>query len=173
MTATYAAISLNTAFGNGKSMLSIFNGSGSGVVIRVYRIWTINSTITAISGVTCDISIRRITASSSGTTVVPFKHDSNSSDVPAQVLFRTNATVTATDILRIHNTDNDEVSSAGTGTNELSILFPLKMIWESGYYDSNVEPLVLREGYGITVNSDTNTTIGTLDVYMEFTVSAS
>lgn len=169
MAATYTAASVDIAYGNGKSMLSVFNGSGSGVVLKVYRIWTINSAITAVTGVVCDVSLRRISTSSAGTTVTPLKHDTNSANLPAQVAIATNATVTTGDIFRVVNQDNDEPASGGTGTNELAILFPLRVIWESGYHDTRIEPIVLREGEGITVRSDTNTTVGTLDVYIEFT----
>lgn len=173
MAATYTAVSIDTAYANNKSMLTIFNGSGSGVVLRIYRIWTTNSQLTGVTGVVQNLAIRRLIASSGGTTITPVKHDTNSSNLPAQVLITTNATDTVTDTLRICRRDNDEPAVAGTGTNELAMLFPLNLIWESGYYDTTIEPLVLREGEGITVRNETSTTVGSLDVFFEFTSGAS
>ena len=170
MAATYTAASINTAFANLKSMMSIFNGSGSGKTLKVYRIWIINSQLTAVTGVVITLALRRITACTVGTPITPVKHDTNSANLPAQVIVGTNNTDTISAVTyRLIRRDNDEPAVAGTGTNELSMLFPMNLIWEAGYYDSNVEPLTLPEGYGIALRCETSTVVGSLDVYMEFT----
>lgn len=170
MAATYTAASINTAFANLKSMLTIFNGSGSGKTLKIYRIWIINSQLTAVTGVVLTLALRRITASTVGSAITPVKHDTNNASLPAQVVIGTNNTDTiSATTYRLIRRDNDEPAVAGTGINELSMLFPMNLIWESGYYDSTIEPLTLPEGYGITLRCETSTTVGSLDVYMEFT----
>jgi hypothetical protein len=44
------------------------------------------------------------------------------------------------------------------------------MLWESSYKDTNVQPIVLRQGYGISVNNTSNTIVGVADFFIEFTV---
>lgn len=171
MASTYTASSINTTFTNLKTMLSVFNGAGSGVVLRVYRIWALNSQTSAVTGVAVDLSLNIITAASAGTAASVFKHDSLNSNLPAQVTALTGSTITIANTLRVINTDNDEVSVNTNSINELSTLFPLCLIWESGYNDSTVEPLVLREGYGVAIRNDTSTTVGSFDFYIEFTVT--
>ena len=85
MAQTYTAAGIGVAFGNNKSMLGIFNGVGSGRVVRVYRVWVLNNQTAAVTGVLTTWTLRKTSAQSAGTAITPTKHDTASETAPAQV----------------------------------------------------------------------------------------
>lgn len=173
MAQTYTAGFIGVAFGNNKSMAGIFNGSGSGRIVRVKRVWILNNQTTGVTGVLTTFNLRRSTAQSSGTSVTPVKHDTNSETAPAQVLFAHGATVTSADILRSWVWSNDE-PAASTGTSdELECLVPLNCVWDAATGDADIEPLVLREGQGIDVRHTGSSAVGVADIFIEYTLASS
>jgi hypothetical protein len=175
MAQTYTLGGIAVAFGNAKHMLSIFNGASSGRVIRVKRIWVLNNQTTGVTGVLTTWAIRRTSAQSAGTTNTPTKHDTASEAMPAQVLTATGATVTNTgDVqLRTFVWSNDE-PAASTGTSdEFECLVPLNCVWDSATGDTDVEPITLREGQGVTVQHTGSSVVGVCDIFIEFTLAAS
>lgn len=176
MADTHTIAALAVAFGNNKSMASLFNGASSGKVLRVYRVWMLNNQTGAVTGVLTTFSLRRSTAQSAGTAITPVKHDTNAATLPAQVVAATGATVTSAtaDTLRTVVWSNDE-PAASTGTSdEFECLVPLNCIWDSDpSSSSNVEPIVLREGFGLDVRHTGSTVVGVADFFIEFTSAAS
>lgn len=174
MAATFTLTSAGTTFGNAKHMLSIFNGAGSGRVLRIKRIWLLNNQTTAVTGVLTTFALRRTSAQSAGTSVVPTKHDTTSANLPAQVLSATGATVTNTgdSPVRTFMWSNDE-PAASSGTNdEFECLVPLNCVWDSATGDTDIEPITLRPGEGLTVQHTGSTTVGVVDIFIEFTDAA-
>jgi hypothetical protein len=49
MADTFTAAATGATFASNKSMLGLFNGAGSGRVLRVYRIWCLNNQTSAVS----------------------------------------------------------------------------------------------------------------------------
>lgn len=171
MAQTYTAGYAGITFAANKSMLSIFNGSGSGRVVRVYRIWVLNNQTAAVTGVLTTFRIERTSAQSGGTAITPVKHDTTNETLPSQIVVATGATITAAGTLRTFVWSNDE-PAVGTGTwDEFETMIPLCCVWDSGYGDSNVQPITLREGEGLSVTHTGSTTVGNVDIWMEFTVS--
>lgn len=173
MAKTYTASAIAAAFGSNKSMLGIFNGAGSGRVIRIYRVWCLNNQTAAVTGVLTTFALRRSSAQSAGTTIVPVKHDTASETHPAQILVATGATVTNTADLAMRTWvwSNDE-PSASTGTSdEFECLVPLNCVWDSTG-DANIEPIVLRPGEGIDVRHSGSSAVGVADVFIEYTCEA-
>lgn len=159
MAQTYTAAFLAVAFGNNKSMGAIFNGAGSGRVIRVKRIWVLNNQTAAVTGVLTTFALRRSSAQTAGTAVTPTKHDTASENMPAQVAVATGATVTLTADLALRQWvwSNDE-PSASTGTSdEFECLIPLNCVWDAATGDADLEPIVLRAGEGIDVRHSGST----------------
>ena len=172
MAETHRAAFLGVAFGNNKSMAGVFNGSGSGKILRVYRVQVLNNQTTAVTGVLTTFALRRSSAQSSGTSVTPVKHDTNSASLPAQVLTAHGATVTSAsgDTVGTFMWSNDEPAVSSATSDELETIPSLMYVWESDpSSSSNVEPLVLREGQGIDVRHTGTTTVGTADIFIEFT----
>jgi hypothetical protein len=90
----------------------------------------------------------------------------------AQVLCATGATPTLTgNPYRQWAWSNDE-PAASSGTNdEFECLVPLNCVWDSTG-DANIEPIVLREGEGVSVHHPGSSAVGNADIFLEFTNSA-
>jgi len=174
MAQTYTAGFLATAFGNNKSMAAILNGSGSGRIVRIKRIWVLNNQTAAVTGVLTTWALKRSSAQSAGTAVTPTKHDTASEAMPAQVAIATGATVTQTSdvALRTFVWSNDEPAASGATSDEFECLVPLNCIWDSATGDGDLEPIVLREGQGIDVRHTGATTVGVCDIFIEFTLAS-
>jgi hypothetical protein len=172
MADTFTAAAVGATFAANKLMLGLFNGAGSGRVLRVYRIWCLNNQTAAVTGVLTTMSLRRSTAQSGGTAITPQKHDNNAANLPAQVLCATGATPTLTgNPYRQWAWSNDE-PAASSGTNdEFECLVPLNCVWDSTG-DANIEPIVLREGEGVSVHHPGSSAVGNADIFLEFTNSA-
>lgn len=154
-----------------RCVLGIYNGTGSGKVVRVYKIWALNNQTVAVTGVRLQFDIRKLTTGSGGTPLAPVKHDSSSPSFPAQVVAAQNMSYTLSDLIRRIPWSNDEpVSFTANTIDELEVVPSLNVWWESSYTDSNVQPLVLREGQGLGIIQTTSTTVGVADFFMEITV---
>ena len=171
MAATFRAVGSGITFASSKHMLSLFNGSGSGAVLSVYRIWVLNNQTSAVTGVFTTLEVRRSTAQSGGTSVTPIKMDTNSSNLAAQVLCAHNATVTAasTDVFTRIGWSNDEAAVTSATNDELECIPALMEILSAGIGNSALEPVVCRETYGITLFHGGSTAVGNMDIVFEFT----
>lgn len=171
MTATWSVLSKNTLFAQNKCMISVFNASGSGVVLRLYRAWMLNNQLTAVTGVLTNVEIRKLSSMSGGTTLTPAPRDTSSTALPAQVTAATNASVTPTDLYRRVIWSTDEPAANATVTmDEFELIPSLNCIWVMGYRTTMVEPIVLREGQGFGI-INTGAVVGQADLYFEFTVT--
>lgn len=170
---TYTGAAVGVSFAANKSMIGLYNGTGSGQILRVYRIWILNNQTVAVTGTITNLEIRRCTALSGGTSLTPIKHDSNNTAIPGQVIASTGGSPTLTDLFRRALWSTDEPSANATATiDELQTLIPLGCIWDVGYGDATVEPIVCREGQGVSLQS-LGATTGVADVFIEFTMAAS
>ncbi len=174
MAQTYTVGVLGATFANNKSMLGVFNGAGSGRIVRVKRVWVLNNQTTGVTGVLTTWRVQRTTTQSGGTAQTPVKHDTSSETAPAQVLFATGPTVTldTAGIFRQFAWSNDEPAT-GTGTwDELECLVPMTCVWDSATGDGDIEPITLREGFGLSVHHSGSSAVGVADVFVEYTLAA-
>jgi hypothetical protein len=174
MAQTYTVGAVGATFGNNKSMLGIFNGVGSGRIVRVYRVWVLNNQTAGVTGVLTTWTMRRSSAQTGGTAITPTKHDTASETAPAQCLFATGptATLTADVALRAWVWSNDEPAVSSATSDEFETLVPLNCVWDSTG-DANIEPLVLREGQGVSIHHAGSSAVGLCDVFVEYTLAAS
>ncbi len=154
-------------FGANKSMASVFNGSGSGVVLKIKRIWVLNNQTSAVNGILTNLEVRRITASSGGSDLIAHKMNTTYSDLPAQVLIKSGATTTATNIFRTTLWSTDEPTLSGNTIDEWETFPVVNTIWDSGNKESSIQSIVLREGYGVEIRQPGANTIGLLDIQIE------
>lgn len=173
MAATHTLAGVGVTFANGKHMLSLFNGAGSGRVLRVYRAWMLNNQTAAVTGVLTTMALRKTSAQSGGTAISPVKHDSASASLVAQVLAAAGATVTNTaDVqFRTWMWSNDEPSASTATNDEMECLIPLNCIFDATG-DSNIEPITLRPGEGVTMQHSGTSAVGVADLFIEFTDAA-
>jgi hypothetical protein len=153
-------------------MLDVFNATGTARVIRAYRCYWFNNGTGAVTGVITTGQVRRITAASGGTAVTPVKHDTSSSALDANTTAGTNRTVTGTDIFRRFLFVNEEPVVAGTTQANWLTLVPFAEIWNAGYGDTNVEPIVCRAAEGVQLFHSGSSTVSTADLEIEFTDAA-
>lgn len=174
MAQTYTIAAPGIAPAANKSMIAVFNGSGSGRIVRLYRAWLLNNGTTSVTGVVSLMTLSRITAGSGGNAITPTKHDSGNENFPAQIVVANNMTVTTSDIFRRWIWSYDEATANTAATlDEFETLLPLTTVWDVGYGETNIEPLTCRETYGVSIQNVTNTTVGTVDLFMEVTLASS
>jgi hypothetical protein len=170
---TWRATAQAVAFANPKAMLDVYNNSAARV-IRIYRAYCFNNQWAAVTGVIGYLSIIRTTSSTGGTTVSPIPHDTNNTSLDANVTAGYGRTVGVGGTYRRLTWHPDEPSVFTVDIDALLTLVPFAEIWNSGYGDSNVEPLLCRasqaEGYCIY---SATMTAGLADLEMEFTDAAS
>ena len=172
MAATFRATGGGIAYASSKDMLNVFNGTATARVIRVYRAYWFNNGTAAVTGVITTAQCRRITAASGGTAVTPVKHDTNSSNLDAATTAGTNQTTTGTDIFRRFLFVNEEPVVAGTTQANWLTLVPFAEVWNAGYGDTNVEPVTCRASQGFQLFHSGTSAVGTADLEIEFTDSA-
>lgn len=135
----------------------LFNASGSGLVLRVTRLLVI-PTLTAVTGVGLTWEVIRTTAvGTGGTTRTPVRHDTAAASLPAQVTARSKPSGGATsgDVLYYLNSSSEETNPYAGLASQLNHL---------------PEPVVLREGQGLKVEQTTNSSVGSTNIVMVFTV---
>lgn len=173
MAATYRVQANNIIYGNGKSLLALWNGAGSTDILKVNRIYFLNNQVgvAAGTGILVTLHLTMITAYTGSARVFPTKLKTASSNLNSNVVASTGATVTeASQVLRRVVWSGDEPSTSELTTDTLQLIPNLNIIWDSGYVDTNTEPLTLNASQGVHVKCNTNTTathMGT--IIMEFT----
>lgn len=174
MANTWHSSAQGIAYAANKHMLDVFNASASTRFIRVYRAWLFNNGTTGVTGVLNQARINIITAASAGTAVTPVAHDTSNSALNANTTSGHNRTITVGSILRqiIHSPDEPVVTTLDWDA--IGTLIPFAEWWNSGYADANIQPITCRSGEnrGLSIQSITQT-VGSADVEMEFTDSAS
>ncbi len=172
MAATYRLKAQNVVFGTNKSMVSLWNGSGSTDILKVNRIYLLNNQVgvAAGTGVLVQLELRLITAHTSVQRLFPFKLKQSSPDLHANVIGNTGATVTDSSLFRRIIWSGDEPSQNELNTDTFQLIPSLNLIWDSGYVGSGIEPITLNANQGIHLKCITATTATFLgNCIIEFT----
>lgn len=153
---TYYLLADAVTFAQNKSHMSIINGAGSGVKLRVRKIFQVNNSLSAVTGVACRFDFMRATGHSSGSAVTPQKADSSAADLPAEVTVKTGATISGeSGLLFPYTCQNDEVTAANT-----AVANYLAQLMNAVPEGEDIQPLTLNEGEGLTIKQITNTVVG-------------
>jgi hypothetical protein len=163
---TYYALADAVAFAANKHMISIHNAAGSGVLVALKKMFLINLTLAAVTGVALRQDVKRFSAVHTGGTVVtPTTADSLNPALPAGITCKTGATLTDLSLIFPLTFTNDE----GGATQA----FPSTMLQAGINWlpeGSEVQEVRLREGEGLTIKNITSTTIGSYAYLIVFTV---
>jgi hypothetical protein len=158
------------AFAAGKNMAAILNGHAT-EKIKIRRVGLLNAQTAGVTGVLCSIELRKYTGAglATPTAVTPVKHDSAQA-APTTATIGHAGTPSGTPVVlrRIFWSSDEAAISTGT-LDEWETIVPLNIIWDAGYYDPTVEPLVLNQNEMISVYN-TAGAAGLLDVWIEYTV---
>ena len=161
---SYIACADNIANAANKQMFSIFNGTGSGKVLKIRKLFYVQTGITAVAGVATRMEWKKTTAQSAGTAITALAFDTNNAAVPAQISIAHAATVTESSLIFPFASSSEEVAAAGTlSIQGLTGLFNL--LPEA----HTIQDWTLREGQGVTLKNIT-TTVGTATTLCVFTL---
>jgi hypothetical protein len=170
--ASYTVIGLAVAPGNNKSMLSIYNPTGSGYVLKLREFYLRNAATAAVTGVAGNFQLHRFASASAptgGTTPTVVSHDSADA-LPAGMDARVGGTIsgeiaTPLDILRM-STDEWGPGTLDVEANQQSIANYLPA---RAKRDGLLKPFFARPGEGLHIKFATNSTAGSIDVVFVFT----
>lgn len=173
MADTWRATSQGVAYASGKSMLDVANETDSAKVIRCYRFYHFNNGTAAVTGVLTNMRIYRsvIGASppSGGATVTSVTHDTANTALDANTTAGTGRTITDGDLFRQYLWSNDEPAVSGSTMDEWELFVPFAEVFNAGYGDTNVQPIVARAGFGAHIKQQGTSAVGSADFEIEFT----
>jgi len=159
--------------GNNKSMMSIYNATGSTVIVRVREMWLTNVQTTNVVGIEGIFELRRMKGHTGGTTIGSGSIETMDliDSINSSVQVVTNATTITSEssvlLWKAHwSTDEWGPNSNDTESTDHTMqqLFPLY-----ARRDSNEKSITLRAGDGLTVKHIVNSTAGTFDLAIVFT----
>ena len=172
MANTWRATSQAVAFASGKSMLDVFNATGSTRIVRIRRAYQFNNGTSGVIGVLTAMRLYRTTTASAGSTVTPVKHDTDNTGLNANTTCGTGRTCTDSDLFRQYIWSNDEPSVSGATQDEWELLVPFCEVWNAGYGDTAVQAIVCRAVQGFHIKQQGSSAVGTNDFEIEFTDEA-
>lgn len=171
MAQTFTAYYSGVAFAAGKNMAGILNGHAT-EVLKIRRIGLLNAQTAAVTGVLTQLELRKYPATSTltaPTAVTPTTHDSTNSAPTTATYGHAGTWGGGTPVvLRRIFWSSDEAAISSATSDEFETYVPLNIIFDAGYGDSNVQPLTLRQGEGVSVYNTVGAA-GLLDCWIEFT----
>lgn len=163
---TYLVIAADCAFAASKHHLSIFNGVGSGKVIRISKLFMTNMLLNVtVSGGVRRLDVKKATVVSGGTDLTPVKHDTINDDIPAQILIKTGATVTDGALLFPLIFPDDEMLLTQNSMAQ-QIFSGINWIPEG----LEIQGFTLNEGEGVTIKQITSSVVGVTTWIVAFTL---
>lgn len=153
----------------GKSMIALFNETGSGKVCRVYNIFVYNNQTVAVTGVMTKFDIFKTSSSGWGRPLQAVKYDNSSSNLPAKIKIATGTTDTVSSFIRRVIWSNDEPTLTTGGVDEALTNSLFANVF-SASANNAVEPIVLRQGEGISIihAGTLAASVGLVDLLLEF-----
>jgi hypothetical protein len=154
--------------GTNKSLIDVFNSAGL-YSVYINRI-VLNPASTNGTGLVT-FTINRTTTASAGTPFMPIALDPGSSLwAELGVSCGTNRTITRTDLFRqCLLSISQPQQNTDQGIDNYSIMIPAATVWDSGYRDLNVQPIICHGSQGVDVKSASGTQ--TVNAEIEFVVS--
>jgi hypothetical protein len=166
--ATFVSTVTGIAIGNNKSMFSIVNASvDKTVYLRQIKI--MNSQTSAVTGVVADFRLLRCTGHSAGSQDTPEAHDTDDS-LDAGITVRSGATVSGEGTKALYRWmwSSDDWSGGAPDTESADHAFQNTIaLYEPSY---KTKPPTLRPNQGFHIKQVTNSSAGTFDITVMFTV---
>ena len=176
MAATWRSVALAVAFASAKSMIDISSETDNSRIHRARRFFQFNNGTAAVTGVLTAMRINRSTVTATppagGSLVTPVPHDTASGALNANFTSGTGRTISRTSNFRQYLWSNDEPSVSLATMDEWELFVPFATVFEAGYGDTNVEPIVCRPGYGVEIQQSGSSAVGSNDFEIEFTDEA-
>lgn len=168
MAETFNAFFGGVSFAATKNMAAIINTHAT-ELLKIRRITLFNSQTAAVSGVICQIELRKYASATltGPVAITPTKYDSNNT-LPASYICGHAGTPGGTpETLRRIVWSSDEAAVSTLTSDEIENFPPLNVLYEWQPH-SDVQPIVLRENEGIMIYNVSGAA-GLLDIAIEFT----
>jgi hypothetical protein len=169
MAATWVA-QASVAFAATKSMLGLLNGGAN--VLRAYRFCIFNTQTGAVTAALTTMQIRRLTALSAGTAVTPVKHDTGSGALSSVTCVQ-GGTATGSDVFRRFMWLLEEATTTGVTQANWEVVIPVGIVFFPTGGDSNLEPIVCRNTYGVDIYNSGSGAVSTMEHEITFTDAGS
>lgn len=150
-----------------KYMATLFNTSATRRV-RVWRVWSFNWQIAAVTGVLHEHEFKYITARTSGTAITPVAADSADTLSAGITADHASTVVTESTLLKRFFGSSEE-AKVGAATLESSINGSNSNALVYDALGKELKPITLRQNRGITCKMITSTAVGTGSFVFEFT----
>jgi hypothetical protein len=161
---TYYALADAVVFAANKQHISLFNNAGANQIISIKKIFHINLSLAAVTGVGLRFDVKKTTAQSVGTAITANSCDSTNPAI-AGLQIATGATVTEGAILYPVITQNDEITAANTAVSNY-----LMQYGNLALEGAETQEYRLRPGEGMTIKQITSTVVGSFAWLVAFTV---
>lgn len=165
----YTLAAIGATFRPKKNMITLFNGTGSGKVLKVWKVWILNNQSVAITGIISEMRLYRITSTGGGSALTPVKHNYSVPSLPSQVVAAEGATNLLSTMFRRLVWSTEEPVATASNSNVIELVPRWNRLWETSIDQTNLEPIVLNEGQGVCVYFATTSSVGQADFFMEFT----
>lgn len=171
---TYTVIASAITPGNNKSMLSIYNPTGSGYILKLREFYIRNAATSAVTGVAANFELHRFVSGSrptGGTSLTAniIAHDSADA-TPASMDARTGGTISGEvaallDLIRMSTDEwGPGTADVESAQQAISNYLPAR-----AKRDGLLKPIYARAGEGLHLKFATNSTAGSIDVVFVFT----
>lgn len=163
---TFSATAIQVALGNQKSLFAIQNTGTS--VVRISKIYLVNSTTSAVTGIAANFTLQRIASFTGGTSIITYPHNTLNT-LPGTITLATGATFASESALfRSSFWSSDEW---GPGTQDVESNDHTSQELNPWYKAEDGEnPITLIQNQGLHVKCNSNTTVGLFTITMVFTV---
>lgn len=162
---TYYALADAVAFAANKHHIAVWNNAGSNQVLALKKLFHINLSLAAVTGVALRFDAKKVTAIPTGGTDITAQSVDSLNPSLANVTIKTNATVTEGALMFPITTQNDEITAANT-----AVANYLAQIGNLAIEGVETQEWRLRPGEGLTIKQITSTTVGSFAWLAVFTV---
>lgn len=163
---TWIAYANAVAFANAKRHLSIYNAAASGVIVRARKLFAVNLQTATVTGIWQRMDFHKFSsAHSGGTLITPEAMDSNNAALPAGVTVRTGASVTLGNLVFPWTTSTEE-ETAGIALSKAMFQQSVNALIDG----PEIQEWTMREGEGLVVNQNVNSTVGSFGYILAFSV---
>jgi hypothetical protein len=163
---SYYAIFDRIVPGLNKVMAALYNTSSSKKIV-IYRIFRYNWQVVAVTGVTLEQYLARMSSVTTGTLApIVYPHDTNDAVNPGTLAY-ISASFTENNLLRRFFASNEEINLLGSGLYNVLGLDYGAPIFER---HQGARGLVLRQNQGVFIRNVTNSNVGSVSYIFEFTI---
>jgi hypothetical protein len=152
---TYYVLADAVAFAANKHHITVWNNAGSNQLLSLRKLFHINLSLAAVTGVALRFDAKRVTALPTGGTDITAQSVDSDNPALANVTLKTNAAVTEGALMWPITVQNDEINAANT-----AVANYLAQFGNLAIEGLETQEWRLRPGQGLTIKQITSSTVG-------------